>query len=122
MFMFVILAEIRKIQDFWFEQISKTPKNPFPRRSLEVRISRVLLKNADIPRAPLPPGDLAYSRNREIRIPSDRLESGFFIFFGNPFKTRSLGIFAFLTMIEIMKNQLPALLLSAYVTETMPIL
>ena len=51
--------------------------------------------------APPPWGILAFSRNREIRISSDRLGKGFFVFFGNVFKTRNLVFSSVWTYMEI---------------------
>ena len=67
------IENTKKIKISGFEQISKNQKNPFPRRSLEIRISRMLLKECRCS----PWEILAFSRNREIRISSDRLGKGF---------------------------------------------
>ena len=68
-----------------FEMLKKS-KKLFPRPTLEIQISRVLLKECRwSPRgggfAPPPWGILAFSRNREIRISSDGLGKVFFCWF-----------------------------------------
>ena len=75
-------------------------KKTIPRRSLEIRISRVLLKECRYPQGGGGPGDLAYSRNREIRISSDRLGKDFFVFFRNVFKTRNLVLTAIVLQLQ----------------------
>ena len=74
----------------------KNQKSPFPRRSLEIRISRVLLKVFRWS----PWGILAISRNRDIRISSDRLGKGLFWFFRNVFKARNLVFTAIVLQLQ----------------------
>ena len=108
---------------------SKNQSKTFPKRSLEIRVYW-LREYATIPQgggatAPSPPlGEHlhALSNTREVRISSDRLGK---VFFGFVWKSvqdqKSWFVFVFSTMIPIMKIQLPALLLSSYAAETMPI-
>ena len=105
-----------------FEQISKkNPKIPFESDHSKFEFLECCLKNADIPRA-TPPGDLAYSRNREIRISTDRLRKGFFWIFRKSVQKQQSSIFRIFNLDKSHEIELLALLLSPYGPETMPIL
>ena len=108
-------TRLRKIQDFRFWK--DFPKITFQGDHSKFEFLECCLKDADIPRAAPPAWDLAYSRNWEVRISSDRLGKSFFRLFGNQFKTRYVQIFIFSAIIEIKKIQLAALALSPYAAE-----
>ena len=79
----------------------------------------MLLEECRYPQSPQsPPGDLAYYRNREIRISRDRIGKGLLVLFVNISKTRSLGFVLVSTMIKSIEIQLAACLLRLYAAET----
>ena len=85
----------RQIQDFWFwTDFQEIKKIPFQGDHSKFEFLECCLKKADDPPGgglrPPPWGILAFSRNREIRISSDRLGKRFFWFVGNLFKNRNL--------------------------------